>query len=341
MERIDIHNYEAYLLDFSEGSLQDELQVELELFLIQHPELSVNLAELSAGSMEKDAIHYSEKNNLKKSEFDLVSETQFIAYIERQLTSQEYLHVEKSCEINPLLLKELGLYKATIATVDTSVMYSDKKELKRKPKVVWFDFSITTYASAACILFLIGLLIFWPGSDAENNNRQLANKSKINYRLKTTTVNSYSQKESHLATKTVTQKTFPSMINKPIVNKKSIPQQKENTPLKDTASHHAPIPETPIELKTNEPLITLNTLSNTKHSSNTIVQVISENDENVTELKKETRKIGLWAVASRALKNLNHAGVKSVNGDESSTKEKTGYALTLGGLNITHTPANL
>ena len=34
MHKINIHNYEAYLLDFSEGNLTGELQVELELFLI-------------------------------------------------------------------------------------------------------------------------------------------------------------------------------------------------------------------------------------------------------------------------------------------------------------------
>ena len=44
MSQINIHNYEAYLLDFSEGNLTDELQMELELFLIQHPELDINLS---------------------------------------------------------------------------------------------------------------------------------------------------------------------------------------------------------------------------------------------------------------------------------------------------------
>ena len=46
MHKINIHNYEAYLLDFSEGNLTGEFQVELELFLIQHPELEINLDEL-------------------------------------------------------------------------------------------------------------------------------------------------------------------------------------------------------------------------------------------------------------------------------------------------------
>jgi len=44
MGQINIHNYEAYLLDFSEGNFTNELQVELELFLIQHPEIDINLS---------------------------------------------------------------------------------------------------------------------------------------------------------------------------------------------------------------------------------------------------------------------------------------------------------
>ena len=50
----------------------------------------------------------------------------------------------------------------------------------------------------------------------------------------------------------------------------------------------------------------------------------------------EKKKKGIWAAASRALKNLNHAGVKSVNGNEDDAKGGASYALTLGGMSITH-----
>ena len=67
MHKIDIHNYEAYLLDYSEGNLTGELQVELELFLIQHPELEINLDELSLVTIENEATSFSNKISLKKS----------------------------------------------------------------------------------------------------------------------------------------------------------------------------------------------------------------------------------------------------------------------------------
>ena len=157
MHKIDLHNYEAYLLDFSEGNLSDENQMELELFLIQHPELNIDLDELSLVTLENEAATFTQKNSLKKSETDLVSEDQFIAYIEDQLSVNERLLVDKSCSANPLLLKELNLYKSSINKVDETIIFQNKNKLKRKPKVIWFNFSTTQFAAAASVVFLIGL----------------------------------------------------------------------------------------------------------------------------------------------------------------------------------------
>ena len=184
MEQINIHNYEAYLLDFSEGNLTHELQMELELFLIQHPEIDINLSELSLIALDDEAITYSNKSSLKKTEGDLISETQFIAYIENQLPENEKIELEKSCSVNPSLSKELALFKKTIAVADSSIIYENKNELKRKPKVIWFDFSVIRYAAAACVLFLIGLFFLWPSENtthstiASKENTEVLNNKK-------------------------------------------------------------------------------------------------------------------------------------------------------------------
>lgn len=95
MGQINIHNYEAYLLDFSEGNLTEELQMELELFLIQHPELDINLSELELVSLNEETFLFENKQHLKKSNHDLVSEAQFVAYIENQLSENEKQQIEK------------------------------------------------------------------------------------------------------------------------------------------------------------------------------------------------------------------------------------------------------
>ena len=211
MGQIDIHNYEAYLLDFSEGNLTDELQMELELFLIQHPELDINLSDLALVSIEIESFSFSNKSNLKKTESDLISEEQFIAYIEHQLPTNEKIELEKSCSINPSLAKELALYQKTIAVADTTIIYQNKNELKRKPKLIWFDFSITQYTAAACVLFLIGLFILWPKSEtindsgiaSDSNNDQNTNIKNENpsVAIKEQAANSSSVKENSISHK--------------------------------------------------------------------------------------------------------------------------------------------
>ena len=344
MHKIDIHNYEAYLLDYSEGNLTGELQVELELFLIQHPELEINLDELSLVTLENEAASFSNKNSLKKSEADLISETQFIAYIENQLPENERLAVEKSCAINPSLAKELALYNNTIAKADETIVFENKQSLKRKPKVIWFNFSATQYAAAACIVFLIGLFILWPKTSIDSETSTLADKtdavtsqtvsSKNNTIEPTHNTNDLtSPKESNTS--------FAPQALAPIVTIKekallatNNPSQKNNTSsIKDTL-HPTIKNATIIETPKNEALIALNTSPVAKPK--TVVQVITENDDEVVAANPDKKKKGIWAAASRALKNLNHAGVKTVNGDEETSNDNAAYALTLGGVSITH-----
>ena len=344
MHKIDIHNYEAYLLDFSEGNLTGELQVELELFLIQHPELEINLDELSLVSLENEAASFSNKNSLKKSEADLVSETQFIGYIENHLPENERLALEKSCAINPSLAKELTLYNHTIAKADETIVFENKQSLKRKPKVIWFNFSATQYAAAACIVFLIGLFILWPKTSIDSETSTLADKTNA---VTSQTVSSKNNtiepthNTNDLTSPKESNTSFAPQALAPIVTKKekallatNNPSQKNNTSsIKDTL-HPTIKNATIIETPKNEALIALNTTPVAKPK--TVVQVITENDDEVVAANPDKKKKGIWAAASRALKNLNHAGVKTVNGDEETSTDNAAYALTLGGVSITH-----
>ncbi|MBK6983265.1 MAG: hypothetical protein IPH32_00230 [Bacteroidetes bacterium] len=344
MHKIDIHNYEAYLLDFSEGNLTGELQVELELFLIQHPELEINLDELSLVTLENEAASFSNKNSLKKSEADLVSETQFIGYIENQLPENERLALEKSCVINPSLAKELALYNYTIAKADETIEFENKQSLKRKPKVIWFNFSATQYAAAACIVFLIGLFILWPKTSIDSETSTLADKtdavtsqtvsSKNNTIEPTHNTNDLtSPKESN--TSVALQASAPIVTKKEqaLLATNNSSQNNNASSIKDTLYPTIKISPS-VEPPKNETLIALNAAPVAKHK--TVVQVITENDDEVVTANPDKKKKGIWAAASRALKNLNHVGVKTVNGDEETSTDNAAYALTLGGVSITH-----
>lgn len=346
MSQINIHNYEAHLLDFSEGNLTDELQMELELFLIQHPELDINLSELSLVSIAEETVLFSNKSNLKKSESDLISEEQFIAYIERQLPAHEKIGLEKSCAVNPSLANELALYQKTIAVADTTIVYQNKNELKRKPKVIWFDFSLTQYAAAACVLFLIGLFILWPTAETVNNSSLATNSNNNQQRTiiknESPTVASntqYSNTVNVKETNTPSQKLNYTVaksknINTSLTN--HIVSNNQNTITKKDSTTKTIELQNPTNAAQNEILLATNTAPTTKKQNNTVVQVITENDDEPTVSNNDKKKKGIWAAASRALKNLNNVGVKSVNGDNNAEKETSTYALTLGGVSITH-----
>ena len=65
MSSVTIHNYEAYLLDLAEGNLSEEQQLELELFLIQHPELNYALDEQISTHLIPEEILFHSKSSLK------------------------------------------------------------------------------------------------------------------------------------------------------------------------------------------------------------------------------------------------------------------------------------
>jgi hypothetical protein len=347
MYKIDIHNYEAYLLDFSEGNLSEEDQMELELFLMQHPELELNLDELSFASLNKEIFFFSGKTDLKKSVADLVSADQFIAYIENQSTSEERLRVEKSCTLNSSLLKELALYKRTITSADESIIFENKISLKRKPKVIWFNFSLNQYAAAACILFLIGLFIFWQGiqeptvSTVANNTMKektgaLPSINSTGSRSQNT-VNSVSLPEANTKNLAQLLPVNTSLKNDIRTDNKTSQTQNNEALKKDSLI-------TPIHNPVTEPfkqdmLVAQNAMSPVKQQS--VVQIISEDDDELLASNTPVKKKGIWAAASKALKNLNQVGVKSVDGDEETSKENTAYALTLGGVSITHKAGKL
>ena len=342
MRHIDIHNYEAYLLDFSEGNLTGELQVELELFLIQHPELEINLEDLSLATVEEEATVFSNKNALKKSDTDLVSETQFISYIENQLSKDERLELEKSCAINPSLSKELALYTSTLAKTDMSIVFENKQSLKRKPKVIWFNFSAARYAAAACVVFLIGLFMLWPKTNIDSETSTLANKTNVVNTNSTTlnnneiiqpTTNSNELIASKESNANSVKHSIATKAQQPLLANNNTNRENNSSALKDTL--HSVIHNIQeVESPKNETLIALNVVPAVKPK--TVVQVITENDDEVTATNTDKKKKGIWAAASRALKNLNHAGVKTVNGDEDASNDSEAYALTLGGVSITH-----
>lgn len=95
MEKINIHNYEAFFLDFAEGNLSPDQILEFEAFLEGHPELRDELAgfeiiTLSPPIPESDTWSELKKPSLEDLKTDAnLRDTFFIQAIENQLNSHE------------------------------------------------------------------------------------------------------------------------------------------------------------------------------------------------------------------------------------------------------------
>lgn len=346
MSQINLNNYEAYLLDFSEGKLSDELQLELELFLIQYPELDVNLNDFELVTLDSEKRNFVNKSHLKKSNSDLISETQFINYIENLASEADRRHLEKSCSLNPQLKTELGLYASTIFQPDHQILFDKKTSLKRKPKVIWFNLSPVQFAAAASVILILGLVFFLYRSNtvytkplmAKNSIQKSADSNHLPVSTQSVELaESYTNVSSNKSNKkpdNIIENLTHTKHSKGLADPNNIP---EPITLANTVPNE--IEKEQIITQKNEPLNQPHTFVSVpkKSVNNTTVDIISDPQDDMLAENTDKKKKGIWAMAGKALKNLNHLGVKSVNGEEESTENNTAYALTIGGLNITHT----
>lgn len=167
MEKIDLTNYEAFFLDYSEGNLGEEEKYDLFNFLEAHPELKADF-ELDFGAIQLDAasIQFDDKPSLKKGDEDLVVtmstiDDLMIASVERQLSAKEEELVLRYVRENNLQTK-FAYYQASILKADTSVVYPEKEKLKMKTGVVIsFPFWAKVASVAAVGLLLITMTFDW------------------------------------------------------------------------------------------------------------------------------------------------------------------------------------
>ena len=135
-EKINIKNYEAFLLDYMEGNLSEENISLLKDFAASHPELNIDLEDTELVSLEKDESIFTSKENLKKtgpstgSGTGLITDELFVGYIENTLSKEEKNKVEQICSEDKVLANELRIYKNTILSAETNIVFENKESLK-------------------------------------------------------------------------------------------------------------------------------------------------------------------------------------------------------------------
>ena len=173
--KISINNYEAYLIDYMEGRLNDAEIQQLKVFCtlnhIDFEELTEDLPIL-----ESPNDSYDEKEQLFKNKIvpsgsinEDNYEKHFIAYQELLLDEEEKREVEDFVEQNRFLIKDLRAYAKCKLEPDTSIDFEDKDSLKKTAIVM------PLYARIAAVAAVIALLfgLFWlPKNDDNNTNHQ-------------------------------------------------------------------------------------------------------------------------------------------------------------------------
>lgn len=130
MSRIDIHNYEAFLLDYFEGNLNEELTAELKAFTMAHPELDIDLDDIDLPVFAKEDISFDDKETLLKKEDEFFNE-ELLNYIERNLSPEQLAQFELKIAGDSNLAKEVEAFRKTILPVDSTETLENKNSLPK------------------------------------------------------------------------------------------------------------------------------------------------------------------------------------------------------------------
>jgi hypothetical protein len=208
MEKITLHNYEAFYLDFLEGNLSEEEQAMLELFLADHPECKVDFDEIQILPSKKEKqLNDFDKQLLKQTDFNLLTVSNSTIEVLLIAKTENLLNPNKIKEVDAFLATNIDLQKiereliATQLKADLGIVYEDKKHLKKERKIIpmW-----SIVASIAAIFILFFTLNF----EMNNVTKQLAvvkpiSKAKV-YKVSEKDSVNHSSSSKHIVERTNT-----------------------------------------------------------------------------------------------------------------------------------------
>lgn len=207
MSQINKHNYEAFLLDYSEGVLPAEEVAELLLFIEKNANLNIDLDDFDLPYLSATDEEFEEKAYLK--DFPRIEQL-VIGHTENVLTkdeNQELSILEQKYSAVKFLKED---YQSTILPYET-IEHPNKRSLKRTRVIPMYY-----WTSAAAAVF-IGIIITLNISSIENGD--------------------YSAKTNLEEIKKIDKVTLPNFTNMAIINKdtaQSAPKKAVKTPVKNS-----------------------------------------------------------------------------------------------------------
>ncbi|MFY8109163.1 MAG: hypothetical protein ACOVO9_09225 [Bacteroidia bacterium] len=155
-------NYELFIIDYLDGKLDSKGKQDLVAFVEANPSIKEEFELLKdAADLEMDStIQIPDFSGLKKQ--TILSENHFsdelmIARLEGDLNQNQELEFDAVLAKNEIKQKEFSLYKSTKSIPDLSIVFPNKKALKKGGLIIQFK-SIQKYAAAAAVIMILGFL---------------------------------------------------------------------------------------------------------------------------------------------------------------------------------------
>ena len=169
------NNYESYVIDYIDGTLDASLVNELLVFLENNPDIKEEVDFLSDEvKLQNHPITFNEKEKLKKIITPVGDingdnyQEKFIAFYEGDLDKKEREDVLKFVSANGFIEKEFELFSNLFIEPDKNVYFPDKESLKKQRKLVYLP--LIRNIAAALIILLAGVLFLLKNEKKNGRN---------------------------------------------------------------------------------------------------------------------------------------------------------------------------
>ncbi len=178
MSKIDLHNYEAFYLDYIEGNLDAEEIAELLLFLENNSALKSELEDVELITLDTAPAEKADFSELKQQISATNAEDFIIGSLEGELNKEDEKELAALIAIDIHVEKLANRYKKTILP-KTLIEFPYKAKLKRKAGIVLFMTPMRRVAAVA--ILLLALIPFFNEEEAIQvaDNEKLKKESTI------------------------------------------------------------------------------------------------------------------------------------------------------------------
>lgn len=182
-KNIDINrsNYETFVIDYLDGSLNTVETACFVVFLENNPDIKEEILDLNNITLKPNKKIFTEKIKLKKKTVTSVNnineinyEEFFIAYYEGDLSEPQKNSLQQFLKKNPGLNPEFRLHDSLQLAPNKNIVFSDKNLLKHKSilRPFW-------YSSAAAILILFAASWYLFNQQSPSLREEIASVNQI------------------------------------------------------------------------------------------------------------------------------------------------------------------